>query len=80
MPSLSSVGVGAYIKNPRGRRAEGSGQLACEVLYVSRDDGNTFLCYPVTSTKVGANGKEAVLDTARYQQIPPHQQVEQVTI
>lgn len=77
---IENVGVGGFVRNPRGRDNPNSRGSNIEVLKVTTDNGNSFTCYPVSSVKVGATGREAVLDTTRYQQIPKGTNVQQVTI
>lgn len=74
MPKIQDVGIGNYIRSPRGRHGADSRQSNVEILQVARNDGNTFLCYPVTSTA------PLTLDTTRYQQIRIDTWVDQVSI
>lgn len=76
MPKIQDVGVGNYIRNPKGRHGADSRQTNVEVLKVSRSEGNGFLCYPV----VDAAAVPPTLDTTRYQIIPIDTVVKQVTI
>ena len=76
MPKISDVGVGGFIKNPRGTRLRGSNRTAVEVLKVSRNDGNSFLCIPVLEVK----GTVVVLDSERHYFIQSDQFVDQVSI
>ena len=80
MPKIQDIGIGKYIRNPKGRKFENSKGSSVEILQIASSQGNSFTCFPVTSTKVGADGKEAILDKTRYLQIPVDTQVEQVTI
>lgn len=70
MPKIQNVAIGSYIRNPQGRRLSGANVI--EVMQVARNDGNTFLCYPV----VGKASGKVSLDTTRYLQIAIDTQVE----
>lgn len=70
MPKIQNVGIGNYIRNPEGRRLPGTNII--ELMQVSRNDGNSFLCYPV----VGRVPGKTTLDTTRYLQVPLDTQVE----
>jgi len=76
MPKISSVGLGNYIRNPRGRHGVDSRGMNIEVLKIAEDHGGSFLCYPVTNTET----VPVTLDTTRYQFIPKDQVVDQVSI
>ena len=76
MPKIQNVGIGNYIRNPRGRRGSDSRQMNVEVMKIHSDEGNSFLCYPVTNTETDP----VTLDTTRYQYIPIDTNVDQVTI
>ena len=76
MPKIQDVGVGSYIRNPRGRHGEGSRRMSIEVLQIASNQGNSFLCYPVTNART----VPVTVDTTRYQFIPIDTNVEQVTI
>ena len=80
MAKIQNVGIGNYIRNPRGRLQPGSRGTAVEVLKINSNSGNSFLCFPVTGVKQGPDGSEAVVDTTRYLQIPVGTEVEQVSI
>lgn len=80
MPKIQNVGIGNYIRNPRGRRSDDSRGTAVETLQVASSQGNSFTCFPVTAVKSGPDGTEAVVDTTRYLQIPVDTVVEQVNI
>ena len=73
MPRIQNVGVGNYIRNPKGVRGDSSG---VEVLQVGSNEGGSFICYPVISS---ASGK-IVLNTKRYYNIPIDTMVDQVSI
>ena len=77
---IQNVGIGNYIRNPRGRKLANSDGSAVEVLRVDANQGNSFLCFPVVGYKAGASENEAVLDRTRYLQIPIDTEVQQVTI
>lgn len=62
---IQNVGVGAYIRNPK---------RAGEILKIVTNDGNSYVCYPVTGTS------PVTLDTTRYQHIPLDTQVQVVGI
>lgn len=72
MARIQNVGVGNYIRNPKGVK---NGDTV-EVLQIASNDGNSFLCYPVVSK----DSTNVVLDTKRYYQIPVDTNVDQVTI
>lgn len=76
MPKIQDVGVGGYIRNPKGRAGADSRQMNVEVLKVSENHGNGFLCFPVTKVASGV----ATLDKTRYQFIPIDTNVKQVSI
>jgi len=76
MPKIQNIGLGNYIRNPRGRHGADSKQMNIEVLKVSENHGNSFLCYPVTDPKT----VPVTVDTTRYQMIPIDTNVEQVSI
>ena len=76
MAKIQNIGIGKYIRSPKGRHGTDSRQSNVEALFISRNDGNSFVCYPVS----GKRGTEAVLDYTRYYQIPIDTEVEQVTI
>lgn len=76
MPKIQNVGIGNFIRNPRGRNAANSRAMNIEVLQVAQNNGNSFLCYPVTDAK----SVPVTVDTTRYQQIPIDTVVDQVTI
>ena len=76
MPKIQNVGVGNFIRNPRGIRNPDSREMNVEVLQVSINQGNSFLCYPVTDAKT----VPVTVDTTRYQQIPIDTQVDQVSV
>lgn len=73
---IQHVGLGNFIRSPRGRHGEGSKQTNVEVLQVSANNGNSFTCFPVTD----ASTVPVTVDTIRYQQIPIDTLVEQVTV
>lgn len=75
MARIQDVGIGNYIRNPRGGR-ESAGVRISDILKVMNNDGNTFRCYPVKSVNSG----EATLETEVYYNIPLDAQVDQVTI
>ncbi len=74
MPKIQDVGIGNYIRSPRGRRGQDSRQMNVEVLQVAQNNGNSFLCFPVVSKN------PLTLDTTRYQHINIDTVVDQVTI
>lgn len=74
MPKIQNVGVGGYIRNPRGRDAEDSRGMNTEILRVEGNDGNSFICFPVKRF----DGGVPVIDTTRYQQIRVDTVVDQV--
>lgn len=80
MPKIETVGVGKFIRNPRGRHSPDSRGTAIEVLQIASNNGNSFTCFPVTAVNAGPDGPEAVLDTTRYQDIPIGTNVEQASI
>ena len=80
MARIQDVGVGGYIKDPRGRKQKDSRGTCVRALKVVQNNGNSFLCMPVVGVKQGPSGPEATLDTERYQQIPIDTNVDQVTI
>ena len=74
MAKIQNVGVGNYIRNPRGNRGLNSQQMNVEALRIDSNQGNSFLCFPVTAMNSGS----PVVDTTRYLQIPIDTEVEQV--
>jgi len=73
---IQNVGIGNFIRNPCGRMGENTQGTSVEVLQVASDQGNSFLCYPVTDPKA----VPVIVDTTRYQFIPIDQMVQPVTI
>jgi hypothetical protein len=76
MPKIQNVGVGGYIRNPRGRHGEDSRGMNVEVLQVAVNEGNSFRCYPVTDPK----SVPVTVDTTRFQFIPIDTNVDQVSL
>lgn len=76
MPKIQNVGVGNFIRNPRGRQGEDSRGTNVEVLQVAVNEGNSFRCYPVTDAKA----VPVTVDTTRFQFIPIDTMVQQVTL
>jgi hypothetical protein len=76
MPKIQNVGVGKFIRNPRGRRGADSRMMNVEVLQIAENGGNSFLCYPVTDAKT----VPVTVDTTRFLQIPIDTVVDQVSI
>lgn len=76
MPKIQDLGVGNYIRSPRGRRGQDSRQMNVEVLLIASNEGNSFKCFPVTNPSSVPVG----VDTTRYQFIPIDTVVDQVTI
>lgn len=74
MARIQNVGVGKYIRNPKGMRPNSSSGI--ETLQIASNEGNNFLCYPVVSSESG----RVVVDTTRYLHIPIDTDVQQVTI
>lgn len=62
MAKIQTIGIGNYIRSPKGRLAGGK----IEVWQVAQNNGNSFLCYPVVSKQ----SNRVVLDTTRYYDIP----------
>lgn len=73
MPKIQNVGIGNYIRSPRGRHAAGSDKM--ELLQIAANNGNSFLCYPV----IKKDGTTITVDTKRYYDIPVDTDVEQAT-
>ena len=73
MPKIQNIGLGNYIRNPRGRHISGGTKI--ELLQIASNEGNSFLCYPVT----GKNSSQIIVDTTRYYYIPIDTDVEQAT-
>lgn len=73
---IQNVGIGNFIRNPRGQHGSGSRQMNVEVLQVAKNDGNSFLCYPVTDAKT----VPVTVDTTRFQQIKIDTVVDQVSV
>lgn len=76
MIKIQNVGVGNFIRNPRGRHGVDSLQSNVEVLQVATDEGNSFKCFPVIDSKA----VPVTVDTTRYQFIPIDTFVKKVTI
>lgn len=74
MAKIQTLAIGSYIRNPSGRRAAGMQNI--EVLQIAANDGNSFLCYPVTSVA----SSNVTVDTTRYVYIPVDSDVQQVTV
>lgn len=64
---ISELEVGDFIRNPK---------KGGQVLQLTRNDGNSFLCYPVKDPKASP----VTLDGSRFYSIPMDTNVEQVTI
>lgn len=76
MAKIQSIGIGKYITNPDGRKLSGSNGHSIEVLQISENHGNSFLCFPV----VDAKANPVTVDKTRYQFIPIDTNVQVVTI
>ena len=76
MPKIQNVGVGNYIRNPKGVKARDSLGMSIEVLKVESNEGNSFKCVVVSN----ASNNPVLLDTTRYYMIPIDTQVEQVSV
>lgn len=76
MPKISTLSVGDFIRNPKGRHASDSRQMNVEALKIVADHGNSFLCYPVTSI----NSSNPTVDTTRYVFISKDQNVDKISI
>lgn len=74
MAKIQDVGIGNYIRNPRGVKTKDGGGMGVEALRIDRSEGNSFLCFPVTSKT------PLTLDRSRGLVIPRDSEVEQVTI
>lgn len=72
MPKIQNVGVGNYIRDPKGVKAANG---ARQILKIDASYGNSFLCYPVKSYASGL----ATLNYSTHQFIPIDTEVEQVT-
>ena len=57
MPKIQTLAIGSFIRNPSNAK---------EIMQISKDDGNSFLCFPVKSYESG----KATLITTRYLQLP----------
>lgn len=75
MAKIQTIGVGNYIRNPKGIRGVNSRQSNVEILKIYANNGNSFLCYPVKSVQ----STRVILDTSQYYQIPIDTNVEQAT-
>lgn len=73
MPKIQNIGIGNYIRSPRGRHAAGTTKI--EILQVAANNGDSFLCYPV----VKKDSNTITVDTTRYYQIPIDTDVDQAT-
>ena len=73
---IQDIGIGKYIRSPRGRRQSDSRGMAIEVLKIVTDNGNSFTCYPVSSVNSGS----ANINTDRYYNIPIDSMVEEASI
>jgi len=74
MAKIQNIGIGKYIRNPKGRKASDSTNV--EVLQIAENHGNAYLCFPVT----GRRGTDVILDKTRYLFIPIDSNVNEVTI
>lgn len=73
---ISQIGVGGYIRNPKGRYGVDSQNSNIEVLKVAQNQGGSFICYPVTDPKT----VPPTLDMTRYQFIPKDQVVTEASL
>lgn len=71
MAKIQNIGVGNYIRSPKGRLAGGK----IEVWQVAINNGNSFTCYPVT----GKNSTKVTVDTTRYYDLPIDTEVDSAT-
>ena len=76
MAKIQNIGVGNFIRNPRGRHTPESKQQSIEVLQISSNQGNSFLCYPVKD----AGAVPVTVDQSRHYFIPIDTNVERVMI
>lgn len=74
MPKIQSIGLGNFIRNPRGTGTVSGGLKSREVMQVTTNNGNSFTCYPVMAVN------PLVLDKTRYLQIPIDTDVESASI
>ena len=75
MAKIQDIGVGKYIKNPRGGKVSGNQKIP-NVLLIHINDGNTFRCYAVKDAKA----VPVTIDDSRAFVLPIDTDVEQVTI
>lgn len=76
MAKIQTIGVGNYIRNPRGGSPIDALGMNIGVLQIFENHGNYFLCFPV----VDAKAVPVTLDKTKYRFIPIDTNVEQVTI
>lgn len=76
MAKIQTIGVGNYIRNPRGGHNSDSLGMNIQVLQIAENHGNSFLCFPVTDPK----SVPVTVDKTKYRFIPIDANVEQVTI
>lgn len=72
MPKIQNIGIGNYIRNPRGTGATTGGVKSREVMQVFVQDGNQYRCHPV----INARAVPVTLDMKRYIFIPVDTEVE----
>lgn len=76
MLKIQNVGVGKYIRSPRGIKGANSRDMNIEVWQVAVNEGNSFRCYPVTDPK----SIPVTVDTTHYRFLPLDTMVEQVSL
>ena len=76
MAKIQNVGVGNFIRGLRGRQAADSRNMNSEVWRISSNEGNSFLCHPVTDAKT----VPVTVDTTRFQFVAIDTNVDQVTL
>lgn len=76
MVKIQNVGVGNFIRDPRGRHGDDSRSQNVEALIVVANEGNSFRCHPITDAK----SVPVTYDLTRFQFIPIDTMVEQVTV
>ena len=75
MAKIQNVGLGKFIRGPKGRRTSGNVRVG-KAYQIVNNDGNSFRCFEVLSSDSG----RIVLDETKWINIRLDQEVQEVTI
>lgn len=76
MAKIQNIGVGKFIRSPRGIKGIDSKGMNIESMQIVSNEGNSFRCCPVTN----GSSNPIKIDTTRFIFIPIDTDVDQVTI